>query len=57
MKKFSLSEKFTLIHEHWRPKVVVELNGQELKPVKFAGVFPWRRHDPKMKCFLSGAAG
>lgn len=31
--KASLAEKFSLIHEHWRPKVVAELNGQELKIV------------------------
>jgi len=36
MNKASLSDKFALIHEHWRPKVVAELNGQELKLVKFA---------------------
>jgi hypothetical protein len=41
MNKTSLAEKFALIHEHWRPKVVAELNGQELKLVKCAGVFPW----------------
>jgi hypothetical protein len=29
MKKASLAEKFAAIHEHWRPKVVAELNGQE----------------------------
>ena len=39
--KASLKEKFALIHEHWRPKVVAELNGQELKLVKFSGIFPW----------------
>src|SRR2546425_1118849 len=31
MNKASLSDKFALIHEHWRPKMVAELNGQELK--------------------------
>jgi hypothetical protein len=31
MQKSSLAEKFALIHEHWRPKVVAQLNGQEVK--------------------------
>ena len=35
MTKASLDEKFALIHEHWRPKVVAQLNGQELKLVKY----------------------
>lgn len=50
--KASLEEKFALIHEHWRPKVVAELNGQELKLVKFAGVFPWHHHEHEDELFL-----
>ena len=34
MNKVSLTEKFALLHEYWRPKVVAELNGQELKLAK-----------------------
>ena len=52
MTKVCLDEKFALIHEHWRPKVVAELNGQELKLVKFAGVFPWHRHEQEDELFL-----
>ncbi len=48
----SLAEKFALIDEHWRPKVAVRLNGQELKLVKFAGVFPWHRHENEDELFL-----
>ena len=52
MTKASLDEKFALIHEHWRPKVVAQLNGQELKLVKFAGVFPWHHHEHADEMFL-----
>jgi mannose-6-phosphate isomerase-like protein (cupin superfamily) len=52
MNKASLDQKFALIREHWRPKVVAELNGQELKLVKFAGVFPWHQHDHEDELFL-----
>ena len=52
MNEVSLAEKFALIHEHWRPKVVAELNGQELKLVKFAGVFPWHSHEHEDELFL-----
>jgi len=48
----SLEQKFALIHEHWRPKVVAQLNGQELKLVKFAGVFPWHHHEREDEMFL-----
>jgi mannose-6-phosphate isomerase-like protein (cupin superfamily) len=52
MKKTSLDEKFALISEHWRPKVVAQLNGQELKLVKFKGVFPWHHHEREDEMFL-----
>jgi hypothetical protein len=31
MEKSSPTEKFALIHEHWRPKVVARLNGQDIR--------------------------
>jgi mannose-6-phosphate isomerase-like protein (cupin superfamily) len=52
MNKVSLSEKFALIHDHWRPKVVAQLNGQELKLVKLAGIFPWHHHEYEDELFL-----
>jgi mannose-6-phosphate isomerase-like protein (cupin superfamily) len=52
MTKGSLEEKFAMIHEHWRPKVVAELNGQELKLVKCAGTFPWHHHEHEDELFL-----
>src|SRR6266481_3571413 len=52
MNKASLDEKFALIHEHWRPKVVAQLNGQEVKLVKLAGVFPWHQHEHEDEMFL-----
>jgi len=35
MEKVNLREKFAVFTEHWRPKIVGELNGQEVKLVKF----------------------
>ena len=52
MTKASLAEKFAAINEHWRPKVVAELNGQELKLAKFSGVFPWHHHEHEDELFL-----
>ena len=52
MNKASLTEKFGLIHEHWRPKVVAQLNGQEVKLVKFQGGFPWHHHEHEDELFL-----
>ena len=52
MDPISLSERFARIDEHWRPKVVAALNGQEVKLVKFAGVFPWHHHACEDELFL-----
>ncbi len=53
MEKVSLKEKFALISEHWRPKVVGELNGQEVKLVKFQGEFPWHHHENEDEMFMA----
>jgi mannose-6-phosphate isomerase-like protein (cupin superfamily) len=52
MNKINLSEKFGLITEHWRPKVVAELNGQEVKLVKVQGEFVWHQHEREDELFL-----
>lgn len=52
MNKASLNQKFAMINEHWRPKVVAQLNGQELKLVKFQGVFPWHHQEQEDELFL-----
>jgi mannose-6-phosphate isomerase-like protein (cupin superfamily) len=52
LSKVSLQEKFGLITEHWRPKVVASLNGQEVKLVKFCGTFPWHVHANEDELFL-----
>jgi len=53
MEKVNLTEKFALINEHWRPKVVGELNGQEIKLVKFQGAFPWHHHAAEDEMFMA----
>jgi len=40
-----VAEKFTLFSEHWRPKTIAELNGQELKLAKIHGEYPWHHHE------------
>jgi mannose-6-phosphate isomerase-like protein (cupin superfamily) len=52
MEKVNLAEKLALISEHWRPKIVGELNGQEVKLVKFQGTFVWHHHENEDELFL-----
>lgn len=53
MEKINLAEKFALIMEHWRPKVVGELNGQEVKLAKIKGEFPWHHHAAEDEMFFA----
>jgi mannose-6-phosphate isomerase-like protein (cupin superfamily) len=52
MDKIALDDKFARFREHWRPKVVAVLNGQEVKLVKVQGVFPWHSHAEAEEMFL-----
>ena len=53
MEKVNLADKLALIHEHWRPKVVGTLNGQEVKLVKVRGEFVWHHHEHEDELFLA----
>ncbi|HXL82086.1 MAG TPA: cupin domain-containing protein [Pyrinomonadaceae bacterium] len=52
MNKVNLLQKFSLIHDHWNPRIVGELNGQYVKLVKFQGPFTWHHHDNEDEMFL-----
>lgn len=51
MNKINLLEKFSLFEEHWSPKIVGELNGQQVKLVKLKGEFIWHKHDHEDELF------
>ena len=50
--KLSIPEKFAAIHDQWNPRVVGELNGQQVKLVKLRGAFVWHHHDLEDELFL-----
>lgn len=52
MEKVNLSDKFALFKDHWSPKIVGELNGQQVKLVKFKGPFVWHHHEHEDELFL-----
>ena len=52
LEKIPLGPAFAKISEHWRPKVIAELNGQEVKLVKIQGEFVWHHHDAEDELFL-----
>jgi mannose-6-phosphate isomerase-like protein (cupin superfamily) len=52
VKKIAIDEKFSLFQEYWRPRVMAELNGQEVKLVKCKGEFVWHHHEAADELFL-----
>ena len=52
MNKVNLLQKFSLIDDHWNPRIVGELNGQYVKLVKFQGPFTWHHHENEDEMFL-----
>ncbi len=52
MEKVNLQQKFSLFAEHWKPKIVGELNGQQVKVAKFSGPFVWHSHENEDELFL-----
>ena len=52
IQKINLAEKFSLINEYFIPKIVGELNGQQVKLVKMKGEFTWHHHEHEDEMFL-----
>ena len=52
MEKINLASKLALFSDHWSPKVIADLNGQQVKLVKFEGEFVWHHHDHEDELFL-----
>jgi mannose-6-phosphate isomerase-like protein (cupin superfamily) len=48
----NLAEKFARFEEHWSPKIIAALNGQEVKLVKIRGEFVWHHHEAEDELFL-----
>src|SRR5882757_1103323 len=51
MNKINIEQKLSLFNDHFNPKVVGELNGQQVKLVKLKGEFVWHKHDNEDELF------
>jgi len=51
MQKIKVSQKFGLVNEHWSPKIIAELNGQQVKVAKLLGEFDWHFHEHEDELF------
>lgn len=51
MEKVNLADKFSGIHDYWNPRIAGELNGQQVKLVKFKGPFDFHFHEHEDELF------
>lgn len=51
MEKTNLAEKFSSFSDYFNPRIAGELNGQQVKLVKFKGEFVWHHHDIEDELF------
>jgi len=52
MSKINIADKFAQIHEYYKPRIAAELNGQQVKLVKFDTPFVFHHHDHEDEMFL-----
>ena len=50
--KINFREKFEKFSEHWKPKVITELNDYQFKLVKIKGDFIWHNHEETDEAFI-----
>jgi mannose-6-phosphate isomerase-like protein (cupin superfamily) len=48
----NIAQKFSLINEHWSPRIAGELNDSHIKLAKLLGEFVWHQHDNEDEMFL-----
>lgn len=52
MTKVNINQKLALFNDYYSPKIVGELNEQQVKLVKLKGEFVWHKHDHEDELFL-----
>ena len=52
MEAIDLAAKLALIDDHWNPRVVAELNGQQVRLAKIEGEFVWHSHEQEDELFM-----
>lgn len=51
MQTVNIESKLSLFSDHWNPRIIGELNGQQVKLAKLKGEFVWHHHDNEDELF------
>lgn len=52
IKKVNLEKTFSSFNDHWNPRIIGELNGQQVKAAKLKGEFVFHHHDDEDEMFM-----
>jgi mannose-6-phosphate isomerase-like protein (cupin superfamily) len=52
MQAINVIQKFSLFDDHWSPKIIADLNGQQIKLAKVKGEFVWHNHANEDELFF-----
>ncbi|MBK6826962.1 MAG: cupin domain-containing protein [Chitinophagaceae bacterium] len=52
MEKVNLAQKLSQFSDYFNPRIAGELNGQQVKLVKFKGEFVWHHHENEDELFF-----
>lgn len=50
--KGNIHEKLGSFSDHWNPRIIADLNGQQVKAAKLLGEFVWHSHAAEDEMFL-----
>lgn len=50
--KGNIHQKLGQFSDHWNPRIIAELNGQQVKAAKLLGAFEWHSHEEEDEMFL-----
>lgn len=53
MTTVNIEDKFDLFKENWTPKIIGELNGQQVKLAKLKDEFVWHSHENEDELFMT----
>jgi mannose-6-phosphate isomerase-like protein (cupin superfamily) len=52
IEKVNIAQKMSLFSDHWRPKIVGDVDNSQITFVKFQGEFVWHSHEDVDELFL-----
>lgn len=52
MNKINIEQALSTFSDHWNPRVLAQLNGQDVRVAKIEGTFDWHHHQNEDELFL-----